>query len=67
MKTKITTFSLKGKVDIWWEDVKNLTCHAFERLFTKKYLFEGYYDDKAKEFYGLRMGSMTNDEHTNRF
>ena len=44
MKAKIATFSLKGKVDIWWEDVKNvkgiyeeyLTWHAFERLFKKK-------------------------------
>jgi len=24
MKVRITTFSLKGKADIWWEDVKNV-------------------------------------------
>lgn len=24
MKTRIATFSLKGKADIWWEDVKNV-------------------------------------------
>ena len=24
MKAKIDTFSLEGKVDIWWEDVKNV-------------------------------------------
>ena len=23
MKARIITFNLKGKVDIWWEDVKN--------------------------------------------
>jgi len=59
MKEKITTFSLKGKVDIWWEDVKNvkgiheeyLNWHAFKRLFKKKYLFERYCDDRDKEFY----------------
>ncbi len=26
-----------------------------------------YYDDKAKEFYELQMGSMTNEEYTSRF
>ena len=75
MKAKITTFSLKGKVDIWWEDLKNfkgihkedLNWHAFERLFKSNYLFARYYDDKAKDFYELRMGSMTNDEDTSRF
>jgi len=24
MKAKIATFSLKGKTNIWWEDVKNV-------------------------------------------
>ena len=75
MKAKITTFSLKGKMDIWWEDVKNvkgiheedLTWHASERLFKKKYLSERYYDDRAKEFYVFQMGSMTYDEYTSRF
>jgi len=74
MKAKIATFSLKGKADIWWEDVKNfkgiheedLTWHAFGRLF-KKYLSERYYDDRAKEFYELQMGSTANDEYTSRF
>ena len=37
-----------------------------ERLFKKKYLSERYYDDRAKEFYELRMGSMTNEEYTSR-
>jgi len=52
----ITTFNLKGKADIWWEDVKNIkdiyeeefTWREFETLFRKKYLSERYYDDKAK-------------------
>ena len=75
MKARITLLSLKGKVDIWWEDVKNvegtheddLTWHAFERLFKKKYLSERYFDNKVKEFYELKMGSMTDDEYTSRF
>ena len=58
MKAKIATFNLKGKADIWWEDVKNvkgiredsLTWNEFERLFKKKYLSESYYDDRVNEF-----------------
>eukprot|EP00253_Pinus_taeda_P005757 PITA_05757 len=41
MKENIATFNLKGKEDIWWEDVKN--------------------------FKGIQMGSMIDDEYTNRF
>jgi len=75
MKERISLFSLKGKVDIWWEDVKNvmeiheddLTWLAFERLFKNKYLYERYYDDRAKEFYELQMGSMTDEEYTSIF
>ena len=39
----------------------------FERLFKNKYLSERYYDDRAKEFYELQMGSMIDDEYTSRF
>ena len=75
MKENISTFSLKGKQDIWWEYVKNvkgiceddLTWHEFDRLFKKKYLLERYFDDKAKEFYELQMDSMIEDEYTSRF
>ena len=75
MKVRISLFSLKGKSYIWWEDVKNvkdihehdLTWHAFERIFKKKYFSESYYNDKANVFYELRMGSMTYEEYSSRF
>lgn len=75
MKAKIATFSLKGKADIWGEGVNNvkgiheeyLTWHAFERLFKHNFLSNRYYYDKVKEFYELQMGSLTDDEYTNRF
>jgi len=59
MKARVATFSLKGKLDIWWEDVKNARCiheeylswSEFEWLFKKKYLSERYFDDRAKEIY----------------
>ena len=75
LKAKITIFNLKGKENIWWEDVKRvrdirteeLSWHEFKRLFQKKYLSERYYDRKAKQFYGLKMGSMIDDEYMTKF
>ena len=69
MKAKIATFILKGKADIWSEDVKcvrgmreeELIWVEFERLFKKKYLSKRYYDGKANEFYELRVGSKTHE------
>jgi len=75
MKSNIATFSLKWKEDIWWEDVKNvkgiweddLILDELERLFKKKYLSERYYDEIAKDFYNLQMGSMTDYQCTSKF
>lgn len=33
----------------------------------KKYLSKRYYESKAKEFYELYMGSMTDEEYTTKF
>ena len=75
MKDRVATFSLKGKADISWEDVKNLICiheedlnwSEFTWLFKNMYLSMRYFDDRPKEFYELKMGSMTDDEYTSRF
>ena len=75
MKAKIVTFSLKGKSYILWEDVNNvkgireeeLIWDEHERIFKKKYLFERYYDDKAKAIYELPMGFMKYYEYNNKF
>ena len=66
MKVIIATFSLRGKSYIWWEYLKNvrdiyedgLTWSEFKGLFRKKYLSERYYDDRERDFYELKMGSM---------
>ena len=55
------------KEDIWWQDIKKVkgikeryvTSKTFKKLFTRKYLSEQYYEEKAKEFYELRLGAMT--------
>lgn len=75
LKAKIAFFNLKGKADIWWEDVKwardiktyELSWREFKRLFGKKYLSERYYNNKAKELYELKMGSMIDEEYTTKF
>jgi len=75
MKDGISTFSLKIKVDIWWDDVKNvrgiweekMTLSEFKKHFRKKYLSERFYDDRERGFYDLNMGCMTNEEYTSRF
>lgn len=75
IKARVATFSLKRKVDIWWEDLKNvraiheedLAWNEFEQLVKRKYLLEIYFYDREKEFYELRVGSMTDDEYTSKF
>lgn len=72
MKTKLTTFNIKGNKNICWEDVKHvrgikeeeLIWDEFESLFRRKYISEKCYDGKAKDLYELRMGSMTDEEYT---
>lgn len=55
MKERVAIFNLKGKVDIWWEDLRNvkdiseeLSWRRFVRYFREKYPSEEYYDSKVK-------------------
>jgi hypothetical protein len=71
----VATFNLNGKYSIWWEDLKNikgvceedLSWKQFEKYFWKKYLLERYFDEKAKEFYELKLGQLTIEEYVNKF
>jgi hypothetical protein len=71
----VATFNLNGKASIWWEDLKNmkgvheedLSWKWFEKYFRKKYLSERYFDEKAKEFYELKLGQLTMEEYVNKF
>jgi len=47
--------------------IKELIWHEFKRPFRKKYLSNRYYENKAKEFYELKMGSMKNEEYMTKF
>ena len=42
-------------------DEKKMTWEDFQVKFKNRYLKERYYDDKAKEFHGLRLGHLTID------
>jgi hypothetical protein len=46
---------------------KDITWKEFKRYFKKKYLNKRYYDRKLKEFFELKLGSMTIDEYERSF
>lgn len=47
--------------------VEELSWHDFKRLFRNKYLPKIYYEGKFKEFYELKIGSMTDEEYMTKF
>jgi len=75
LKARMAIYNLTGKVDIWWQDVKrvknikekHVTWVTFKKYFKRKFLSEQYYEEKAKEFYDLKLGSMTIKEMRSKF
>jgi hypothetical protein len=61
----------EGRIRMWWDQLlqvqhireKDITWREFKRYFEKKYLTKIYYDRKMKEFFELKMGSVTIDEY----
>jgi len=47
--------------------IEDLKWHEFKRIFKRKYLSERYYNSNSKEFYELKMGSMTDEEYMTKF
>jgi hypothetical protein len=72
---RIAIYQLKGKASMWWDHLvqvhhikeKSVTWREFKKYFEKKYLTKRYYDKKMKEFFELKLGSMTIDEYERRF
>jgi hypothetical protein len=68
---RIVMYQLKGKASMWWDHLvqvqhvreKDITWKEFKRYFEKKYPTKRYYDRKMKEFFELKLGSMTIDEY----
>ena len=46
---------------------EDLSWKQFEKYFWKKYLSEKYFDEKAKEFYELKLGKLTIEEYVSKF
>jgi hypothetical protein len=74
-ESRIAIYQIKGKASMWWDQLvqvqhikeKSVTWREFEKCFEKKYLTKRYYDKKMKEFFELKLGSMTIDEYEIRF
>ena len=75
LKDKMAIYNITGKEYIWWQDIKKVkgikercvTWKTFKNIFKRKYLSEHYYEEKAKEFYELRLGAMTMKELCSKF
>ena len=75
MKVIMEVYNLKGKVGSWWKDLKishglkekNLEWLEFKKLFKNQYLWECYYEWKAKEWYELKLGKITMEDLINKF
>jgi hypothetical protein len=71
----IQIYHIKGKTSMWWDqfvqvqhiDEKQITSMDFKRDFQNKYLTKSYHDMKMKEFFELKLGSMSIYEYERRF
>ena len=46
---------------------KNISWSTFNKYFKKKFLSEQYYEERAKEFYELELGTMTMKDLNSKF
>jgi len=75
LQAKMKIYNLTGKVDIWWQDIKKVTnikehyvtWNIFKKYFKRNYMTKQYYEEKAKEFYDIKLGTLTMKELCNKF
>ena len=68
-------YNLTGKADIWWKDLKrvkgirkkNINWSTFKKYFKNKFLSKQYYEEQAKEYYELNLGTMNMKELNGKF
>ena len=68
-------YNLTEKIGIWWQDIKRvknvkeqyLTWRFFKKYFKRKFLSKQYYGERDKEFYELKLGSMSMKELSSNF
>jgi hypothetical protein len=74
VEAKISTYHLQGKATMWWDqlkkakkiDEKRISWRQFKGYFQEKYLSEHYYERKMKDFFELKLGTMTMEEYEKR-
>jgi hypothetical protein len=71
---RIAIYQHKGKASMWWDQLvkvqhikEKVLLGGNSRSILKKYLTKRYYEKKMKEFFELKLGSMTIDEYKRRF
>jgi hypothetical protein len=75
VEARISTYHLQGKATMWWDqlkqaknlDEKRISWRQFKGYFQEKYLSEHYYERKMKEFFELKLGTMTMEEYEKWF
>jgi len=75
LKTRMAIYNLTGKAHIWWKDVKRvmnikeifITWTTFKKYIKRKFMSEQYFEEKEKELYDLKLGSMTMKELCSKF
>ena len=68
-------YNLTRKTDIWWKDIervknikeKYVTWRSFKKYFKRKIVYKQYYEERDKEFYDLKLGSMSMKELSSKF
>jgi hypothetical protein len=75
VEARITTYHLQGKTTMWWDQLnqaknlneKRISWRQFKGYLQEKYLSEHFYERKLKEFFELKLESMTMDEYEKWF
>jgi len=75
LEARITIYHLQGEDSLWWEQLKqvkhiderNISFGKFQKYFEPKYLSQHFYDQQMKEFFELKLGSMTMSEYEKKF
>ena len=68
-------YNITGKAYIWWQDLKrvkgikenNIKWSTFKKYFKNKFMSKQYYEERAKEFYELKLGTMNMKELNSEF
>jgi hypothetical protein len=75
VEARISTYRLQGKETMCWDqlkqaknlDEKRISWRQFKGYFQEKYFFWHYYERNMKEFFELKLGTMTMDEYEKWF